>query len=148
MIVGIKSGCFTLYHAGHAWMLNECKRYCDYLIALTNSNYYIFDKKGVVPLSLTERMYILSQHKAVDEVGYFNGPTEDDWIKNFKENTLYQKFGKDAKLTIFHSEELSDSMNTPGEGYADDIIFIPKSTSPWSNSVSKIFEKIRGVDVR
>ena len=32
MKIGITCSCFDLFHAGHIKMLEEAKKYCDYLI--------------------------------------------------------------------------------------------------------------------
>lgn len=148
MIVGIKSGTFTLLGPQHIWALNECKRYCDYLIVLTNSDSYIQRKKGCVPISLWDRMYILRNIKCIDMVDTFTGDTEDKWIEAFYKNRLEKDFGKEAKLVVFHSDEMEGQKKVPGEKWTDDIIYIPKIHSPIKMSTTKIFETIRGKEER
>jgi cytidyltransferase-like protein len=139
--VGIKSGCFTLIHAGHIWCIQECLKHCNHLILLTNSDEYLEAKKGAVPISLKDRLYILSNIKGVAEVSYFCEDTEDKWIRTFKMHQLYQEFGVDAQLTVFHSDELEGREWVPGQDVADRIIYIPKLTR--NESVSKIYHVIK-----
>lgn len=141
-IVGIKSGAWSLWHAGHTWCIQECKKYCTYLIILANDDNYILNKKGICPINLEDRLYIISNIKGVDEVGYFSEQTEHNWIKDFKEKRFHKEF-KNAKLIVFHSDELKDwpKENLPGYGLSDEIIFIDKINR--SESVTKIFSEIR-----
>lgn len=143
MIVGFKAGTFTLYHAGHAWMLERCRHQCDYLIVLINDDDYVRRKKGVVPITAEERAIIIKSHWAVKEVFIFSGDTEHEWLQNFKKARFYEQFGRGTHMRMFHSEELKEQENIPGEGVVDSIMFMPKQSSPITTSVSKIFEIIR-----
>lgn len=148
MIIGIKAGAFSLIHAGHFWMLSECRKQCDYLIVLINDDEHVKIKKGCVPLSEEERAHILFNHRDVDEVYVFHGVNEDrqvkDIIQYYRDEPLpFRAFNK-AKFILFHSEELKNAPWVPGQNYVDDIVFIPKQSSPFKNSVSKMFETIRG----
>ena len=138
--VGIKSGCFTLLHHGHIWMIEECRRHCDYLILLTNSDSYIERKKGVVPISLLNRKHLLKSIWLVDEVHSFSEETEDNWIKLFHDQVMPNKF-KDCKLVVCHSWETKGKENIPGKDYADEIVYIPHVIR---TSTTDIFDKIRG----
>jgi cytidyltransferase-like protein len=143
MIVGFKAGAFTLYHAGHSWMLERCEQQCDYLIVLINDDNYVRRKKGVVPISAEERAIIIKSHWAVKEVFVFSGKTEHEWLQNFKETRFYMQFGHGTYMRMFHSEELVGQEDIPGQGIVDDIVFMPKQSSPIQTSVSEIFRKIR-----
>jgi len=144
MIVGIKSGCYTLFHGGHFWMLEQCAKQCHYLIALTNDDDYVMKKKRFIAIPAEERLLILQHHDCVNEAHMFHGDTEHEWIKNFVENRLEQQFGRDAILRVFHSEELKDQEWVPGQGYAHDITFVPKQSSPYQTSVTEMCKRIRG----
>lgn len=139
MRIGVKSGCWTLLHKGHIWCLKECKKYCDYLIVLTNDDNYIMKKKGSVPITLHDRIYIIKELRCVDEVHSFKQNTETIWVADFKKNRLYQEFGKDAKLIVFHSSELINRVRVPGCDEADEIVFIRKA----GQSVTKMYNEIR-----
>jgi len=135
--VGIKSGCFSLIHAGHLYALEYARARCDHLIVLTNDNDKIRRKKGCVPIPLEDRMRLLKALRCVDEVGTFVGEREDAWVQDFKNNRLYQEFGPDAKLVVFHDPEVADDF--PCKSIADEIIFITRI----DRSVTDIFEMIK-----
>lgn len=141
MKVGICAGCYSLLHNGHVWYLQQAALMCDYLIALTNEDKYIENKKGCVPIPLKERMYILSNIKGVDEVGTFQGFNEHFWLSEFRVRRLRQEFGENAELIVFHTDELKNATWLPGQQIADKIIFIPKNEI--IASVSDIFETIK-----
>lgn len=145
MIVGFKAGTFTLYHAGHAWMLEQCKKQCDHLIVLINDDEYVRRKKGVVPITAKERAIIIKSHWAVKEVFIFHEDTEHEWLQNFKETRFYRQFGCGTHMRMFHSEELIEQPNVPGQGIVDDMMFIPKQSSPIQTSVTDIFQTIRHI---
>lgn len=139
--VGIKSGAFTLFHRGHIWCLQECRRYCDFLIVLTNSDEYIKNKKDSVPIPLEDRKYILEHIKGVYKVDSFDGSNEHEWIEHYKANQFHREFGNSAKLIVFHSDELKGNSWVPGQDIADQIVYISKVGKP--ESVSKIFKDIK-----
>ena len=45
-IIGITNGCFDLYHEGHKHLLSQCKKYCDKLVVLLNSDNSVKINKG------------------------------------------------------------------------------------------------------
>jgi cytidyltransferase-like protein len=141
MKVGFKSGAFALFHAGHSWMLDYCKERCDYLIVLMNDDEYIMRKKGIVIMPWQQRMRILEGHRAVDEVYEYSGDNEHQWLEEFKYGRAY---GTDTWLRLFHSAELIGRSWVPGQGIVDEIVYVPKQSSPVKVSVSEIFAKIRG----
>lgn len=138
MRVGIKSGTWRLVLPGHIWCLEECKKHCDYLIVLTNEDKIIEDRKGFVPIGLEARKYILSNIKAVDEVGHFSGYTEDFWISCFRQERLKQEFGVDSKLVVFHTSEIQNEHWVPGKNDADKIIFIPRIEGSTTDIIKEI----------
>lgn len=139
MRVGIKSGTFSILHQGHIWSLEQAKKRCDHLVVLLNDDDYLLEKKGIITIDLAGRMSIISSIRFVDEVDYFSGPNEDEWIKRFSEEKLKQDYGEDATLTIFHSIETKGKSFIPGSKYADEIVFLPRI----KGSTTEIFEKIR-----
>jgi len=136
--IGIKAGCFTILHAGHVHALEYARDRCDRLIVLTSVDNRIRSKKGCVPISLEDRMRILGALRCVDEIHSFSEYTEKLWVMKFKKDRMYQEFGEDAKLVMFHTPEVYD--NPPCRMIADELIFIPKIRS----SVTAIFETIDG----
>ena len=141
MKVGIKCGVFSLIHAGHIQCIQDCRKYCDYLILLTNEDKYVMNKKGCVPIELDDRKYILEHIKGVDEVHSYEGFNEHFWVATFKSFRLHEEFGADAKLVMLHTAELKNEIWVPGRNIADEIVFIERTER--RASVSEIFEKIR-----
>ena len=72
-IVGFTCGSFDLLHAGHALMLKECKKYCDYLIVGLQSDPTIdrSDKNKPV-MELAERKIMLESIRYVDKIITYN----------------------------------------------------------------------------
>ena len=68
-MIGFTSVVGDLMHAGHALMLDECKRYCDYLYVGIIADPTIDRPEKNKPIqSLYERYTQLVCHRAVDEV--------------------------------------------------------------------------------
>lgn len=67
--IGFTSSSFDLLHAGHALMLEECKKNCDYLIvALLSDPTTDRPNKNKPVQTLFERYTILKSIKYVDEI--------------------------------------------------------------------------------
>jgi cytidyltransferase-like protein len=137
MIIGVKSGTFTILTKGHIECLKFCKKYCDYLIVVINDDEYITNKKGFCAVPAEERREVLLGLKYVDEVIIYAGPHEQGVLKHLREKYV------DDLLTVFHSIETHDKEFIPGDKIADRLIFVPDVKS---SSTSDIIHKIyRGV---
>lgn len=80
-IIGFTSGYFDIMHRGHAMMLHECKRYCDYLIVGVHSNKIKTQQpdgriKHDSIWSVQDRAYMVSMNKFVDEVVVYDSEEE------------------------------------------------------------------------
>ncbi len=142
-VLGIKSGCWTILTAGHMAALEEAKRHCDYLIALTNFDEYVYEKKGVVPIEVSERLEILRGIRHVDEAWPFIGDSEEDWVVRFKRARLKAEFPAFKKLIVFHSSEYM-ATRPPVDLPCFSIADIRTLHAVERTSVSEIFEKKRG----
>jgi glycerol-3-phosphate cytidylyltransferase len=81
-IIGITCSTFDLLHAGHIIMLEECKKYCDYLICAIQVDPTIDRKEKNKPIqSLVERYIQLDAVSYVDKIIPYN--TEDELITIF-----------------------------------------------------------------
>ena len=68
-IIGFTSVVGDFLHAGHALMLNECKRHCDYLyVGLITDPTRDRPEKNKPIQSVFERYVQIASHRAVDEV--------------------------------------------------------------------------------
>jgi len=81
-IVGITCSTFDLLHAGHIIMLEECKKYCDYLICAIQVDPTIDRPKKNKPIqSLVERYIQLDAVRYVDKIIPYS--TEEELIMIF-----------------------------------------------------------------
>ncbi len=142
--IGLKSGCWTLLHDGHASALRFAASQCDWLIVLTNSDDRLAAKRGCVPLPLYDRMKLLSSLSYVDEVDWFSQRTEEEWVQKFKDQRFDKEFEEGAKLIVFHDPVIENSGHVPCQTIADEIVFIPYTPSAAAKtSVSQIFKLIK-----
>lgn len=75
--IGFTSGCFDILHPLHLQYLNKCKRECDKLIVLLDTDAYIYKRKGVYPtMNEDDRAYLLQGLKTVDTVIMINSLKE------------------------------------------------------------------------
>jgi glycerol-3-phosphate cytidylyltransferase len=80
---GFTCGAFDLLHAGHAEMLEECKKVCDYLIVGLHSDPTLDRKNKNKPVqTMQERMTMLKSIKYVDEIVTYD--TEADLVELLK----------------------------------------------------------------
>ena len=70
--IAIVSGGFDPIHPGHIMMMEECKKFSDYLIVGLNSDVWLTRKKGNFFMNMKHRSYVVSRLKVVDETMEFN----------------------------------------------------------------------------
>jgi len=70
--IAIVSGGFDPIHPGHIMMMEECKKFSDYLIVGLNSDIWLTRKKGNFFMDMKHRSYVVSRLKVVDETMEFN----------------------------------------------------------------------------
>ena len=76
-IVGITCSTFDLLHAGHIIMLEECKKYCDYLICALQVDPSVDRPEKNKPIqSLVERYIQLDAVQYVDKIIPYNNEEE------------------------------------------------------------------------
>ena len=76
-IVGITCSTFDLLHAGHIIMIEECKKYCDYLICALQVDPSLDRPEKNKPVqSLVERYIQLDAVKHVDKIIPYNNEEE------------------------------------------------------------------------
>jgi len=80
MVIGITFSTFDLLHAGHVLMLEEAKKYCDYLIVGLQTDPTIDrpETKNKPAQTIVERQIQLSAVKFVDEIIVYQ--TENDLL--------------------------------------------------------------------
>jgi glycerol-3-phosphate cytidylyltransferase len=105
-IVGITCSTFDLLHTGHIIMLEECKKYCDYLIcALQNDPTIDRPEKNKPVQSIVERYIQLDAVKYVDKIIPYN--TEKELIEIFSSLDLdIRIIGEDYKSETFTAKDI------------------------------------------
>lgn len=101
MIIGFTSVVGDFMHAGHALMLDECKRHCDYLyVGLIDDPTKDRPEKNKPIQSMFERYTQLVAHRAVDEVVPLDG--EKDLELALRSLPIDIRFvGEDYKGKVF-----------------------------------------------
>jgi cytidyltransferase-like protein len=131
--IGFKSGRWEILHGGHILSLKKSKELCDHLIVLIHN----CDKKPSY-INIEERKIIIESIKYVDECYIYNEDTEDKFIEDFVKNRFF-RFGPNAKLIIFHSEELRGiDKYIPGSKYANAVYFINRKFKSTSEIIDNI----------
>jgi rfaE bifunctional protein nucleotidyltransferase chain/domain len=114
-----------LWHVGHKRAMHQAKALGDYLIVgvLTDEAVWAYKRQPVIPFK--QRMEIVEDCKAVDEVVEQTelDPTEnlkkiqpdiivhgDDWDENFPGAEYMRSIGKEAVLTKYDNEQSSSNI--------------------------------------
>jgi glycerol-3-phosphate cytidylyltransferase len=109
--VGITCSTFDLLHAGHILMLEECKKYCDYLICALQSDPTIDRPNKNKPIqSIVERFIQLESVKYVDKIIPYN--TEEELVEIFSSLDLDVRIiGEDYKNKSFTAKDICQKRN-------------------------------------
>jgi len=90
--IGIANGCFDLYHEGHKYFLSECKKYCDKLVVLLNTDNSVRINKGkgrpVDKLDIRHKNIVNNIN--VDECITFSEKTPFKTIKKILPNIIFK----------------------------------------------------------
>jgi glycerol-3-phosphate cytidylyltransferase len=105
-IIGITCSTFDLLHTGHIIMLEECKKYCDYLICAIQNDPTIDRPEKNKPIqSIVERYIQLDAVKYVDKIIPYN--TEKELIEIFSSLDLDVRIiGDDYKGNNFTAKDI------------------------------------------
>ena len=102
--IAIVSGGFDPIHPGHIMMMEECKKFSDYLIVGLNSDYWLTRKKGNFFMDMKHRSYVVSRLKVVDEIMEFN---DDDNSASDLLKKVVEKY-PDTKVVFANGGDRSD----------------------------------------
>jgi glycerol-3-phosphate cytidylyltransferase len=105
-IIGITCSTFDLLHAGHIIMLEECKRYCDYLICAIQVDPTVDRQEKNKPIqSLVERYIQLDAVSYVDKIIPYS--TEEELQTIFASLDLDVRIiGEEYKDTQFTAKDI------------------------------------------
>jgi glycerol-3-phosphate cytidylyltransferase len=109
--IGITCSTFDLLHSGHIIMLEECKKYCDYLICALQVDPTIDRPEKNKPIqSLVERYIQLDAVSHVDKIIPYN--TEEELITIFSSLDLNVRIiGEEYKNKEFTGKEICQKRN-------------------------------------
>jgi glycerol-3-phosphate cytidylyltransferase len=104
--IGITCSTFDLLHAGHIIMLEECKKYCDYLICALQVDPTLDRSEKNKPVqTLVERYIQLDAVQCVDKIIPYT--TEDELITIFSSLDLDVRIiGEEYKDTNFTGKDV------------------------------------------
>lgn len=136
--VGYTQGCFDMFHIGHLNLINNAKKYCDYLVVGINSDKLMETYKHKLPvINEKERKEIVENIKAVDRAYIVETLDKTVHYKRFNYEVLF--IGSDWKGNsrwIYTEKTLNE--------YGVDVIYLP-----YTNGISSTLlksEKINKVD--
>ena len=110
-IIGITCSTFDLLHAGHIIMLEECKKYCDYLICALQVDPSIDRNEKNKPIqSLVERYIQLDAVQYVDKIIPYT--TEEELVTIFSSLDLDVRIiGEEYKDEDFTAKDVCMKRN-------------------------------------
>jgi len=82
--VGVTNGIFDLFHVGHLSHLWICKKYCDCLVVLVNSDKSATNQKRKPTISEQHRARLIDEVNAVDFTIIFDEQTASDAVRAIK----------------------------------------------------------------
>tara|TARA_R110002167_G_scaffold365400_3_gene589911 strand:+ start:161 stop:637 length:477 start_codon:yes stop_codon:yes gene_type:complete len=130
------NGCFDMFHAGHACLLQSIKEDLpdDYeLVVGVNGDESVKKNKGPDRpiISQEQRAFLVACHECVDHVFVFNEETVSGYLRHFKPSRWYK--GGDYSIATLHPSEKASCGQT-------EVFFIPFSEDI---SATKIITKIK-----
>lgn len=131
---GYTQGVYDMFHIGHLNLLNNAKKYCDYLIVGVNADELVKEYKQKTPvINENDRRTIVENIKAVDkcviahtldkieswkELGYDAIFIGDDWKGNPRWEQTKEDLAKYGVDVVFlpHTEGISSTELRPESG--------------------------------
>lgn len=135
--IGYTTGVYDMFHIGHLNVLNNAKKYCEYLIVGVSTDELVREYKGKTPIiPFEERKEIVENIKCVDQVvaqenmdklkvlleyncdAIFVG---DDWKGTEKWNAFENQFGKHG-IDVVYLPYTKGTSSTKLRVVLDDIV--------------------------
>lgn len=133
--IGYTQGVYDMFHIGHLNLLNNAKKYCDYLIVGVNSDSLVKDYKHKTPIiNEHDRMTIISNIKSVDECVIVNTLDKKEMWEKFKFDAIF--IGSDWENNprwLSTKEEMKK--------YNVDVLFLPHTDGISSTILREKIEK-------
>ena len=88
--IGYTQGTYDLFHIGHLNLLENAKKYCDYLIVGINSDKLVKEYKNkIVSITDKDRARIVEALKVVDEVHVVHTLDKNEALKKYKFDVIF-----------------------------------------------------------
>lgn len=88
--IGYTQGVYDMFHIGHLNLLNNAKKYCDYLIVGVNADKLVEQYKKKTPvINESERVEIVRNIKAVDEAFLVYSLDKEKALDMFHFNVIF-----------------------------------------------------------
>lgn len=97
--IGVTSGCFDLLHPMHVEYLNKCRKCCDTLLVLVDSDMLTFNNKAKLPvINQLDRAYMVDNLRCVNGVGIIDNLAE---YRETVECMVFKYDQADKKILMF-----------------------------------------------
>lgn len=129
---GYTQGVYDMFHIGHLNLINNAKKYCDYLIVAVNSDELVMEYKNKKPIiSQEQRRYIIENIKAVDKAVLTNTLDKISQLKIYGFDVIF--IGDDWKGNPRWESTKADLAK-----YGVDVIFLPHTDGVCSTELRKV----------
>lgn len=133
--IGYTQGVYDMFHIGHLNLLNNAKKYCDYLIVGVNTDRLVKEYKQKVPIiSENDRAKIVESIKTVDKVVLTDTLDKEEVFKKIKFDAIF--IGDDWK----HNPRWIQTKKSM-KAYGVDVIFLPYTKGVSSTDLRVKIEK-------
>ena len=120
--IGYTQGTYDLFHIGHLNLLENAKKYCDYLIVGINSDKLVKEYKNKnVTITAEDRSRIVGALKVVDEVHIVETLDKNEILKMYDFDIIF--IGDDWKGNS-RWEQTEKEMNKKGK----ELIYLPHTS--------------------
>lgn len=133
--IGYTQGVYDMFHIGHLNLINNAKKYCDYLIVGVNSDELVQSYKNKIPvISENDRRIIVENIKAVDKAVVVDTLDKVEMLKQLGFDAVF--IGDDWK----NSERWN---NTEAElkNFGVDVVYLSHTPNISSTELREVKEK-------
>lgn len=133
--VGYTQGVYDMFHIGHLNLINNAKKYCDYLIVAVNSDALVESYKNKTPvINQEERRYIIENIKAVDQAVIADTLDKNVQLEKYNFDAIF--IGDDWKGNP-RWEKTKTELNKVGV----DVVFLPHTDGICSTELRTVAHK-------